>query len=381
MKLLIIPQAYPDRENPTLTTFIEDNTIALQELGYDVAVAHVKMLSFRRWNLLKGNHVEKHAEDTVKRLSINMRYVHGFERVNTKNFYRLALKLFKVYCAENGLPDVIVSHFSQYAGYSATKIAKKYDVPIVNIEHAGWLLQKCISKYENKKLKYVAQKSNSFICVSEELKKSIANKVNTCNIAVVPNMIDERYQFHQIMQKSRYVFFAAGNLYEGKRFPMLVKAFCNAFSGNEPVELRIAGVGNQYSLINSIIQTNKRENQIFMLGALDKQHMLKEYVYSDCFVLPSEHETFGIVYREAMAVGRPIITTNHQGFNNEWDDAWGIRISVDSQEKLEKALLDMRQDSNRFDGAFISRTCLDRYSKEIIMLKYKNIIEQVCSRS
>lgn len=110
-----------------------------------------------------------------------------------------------------------------------------------------------------------------------------------------------------------------------------------------------------------------------MLGSLNKEKMLEEYKKCNCFVLPSEHETFGIVYREAMAIGRPIITTNHQGFANDWNDAYGLLIDIDDERQLINALLDMQSKINTYDLKTlktISTMCLSKYSEQVVMKKY-----------
>lgn len=374
MKILVIPFSYPDQDTPNITPFIHVHTLALKKLGNQIDVLHVKLLPLRKW-FVKNTHIyEQNTIDSINKYSIYMRYLHGFNPINTYIFSIKANKLYKHYTKENGSPDVILSHFYRYSGVAAAKIAKKNSIPLLHIEHAGWLLNDSLSKYERICLNTVIKESKKCICVSPALKESITCKVNLSqNLVVIPNIINPIYHYYENVEKEKYVFFSAGNLYEGKRFPLLIQAFCNVFSKNDNVELRIAGEGHLRETIKNLICANGRKHQIIMLGSLNSTDMLNEYIYCDSFVLPSEHESFGIVYREALSVGRPIITTNHQGFQHDWSNTYGIRIEIDNQVQLESALQFMKEHSNEYDGKSISQKCQAQYSESSVISQYLKI--------
>lgn len=377
MKILVIPQAYPDEDNKSLTPFIKENTVSLASLGHDVSVLNIRQRPLKQW--LNNTHtIEQFKEDGILRLKKNVRFFHGLERYNTHAFYINTRKLFLKYWEEQGKPDLIVSHFYQYAGWAAVRISREFAIPLIHIEHAGWILKGISNTFEIEKLKCVLDNSCSFICVSKSLKDAICKATGTNNnIAVIPNMISDCFTYKPPIQKDKFVFFSAGNLYEGKRFSLLIEAFCSAFTKSDNVELRIAGSGYLEPKLTAMITEMNRKNQIVLLGALDKSHMLTEYTYCDCFVLPSEHETFGIVYREAMACGRPIITTNHQGFTNDWDDDYGLRIQIDNKEDLIKSLVEMRSNYKRYDGQLISNRCIAQYSSKNVISMYDNILKTI----
>lgn len=54
---------------------------------------------------------------------------------NIKKWVDKGLKLFELYIAENGIPNIIHVHSLMNAGYLALKI-KKYGVPFVVTEHS-----------------------------------------------------------------------------------------------------------------------------------------------------------------------------------------------------------------------------------------------------
>ena len=380
MKILLIPQTYPDEQNRKITPFIRENAQLLVSLGHDIGVLHVKLLPLKRWLKHNTSRISRIEEDGLTRYARCMRYVHSMEKLNTWIFCKRVRKLFHLYCIKNGKPDIIISHFYQYAGYAAAKITKEQEIPLIHVEHAGWLLDGSIAPFEIEKLGCVLANADKFVCVSEMLKKALEKAVGkSSKMVVIPNTISDCFRYSEPVKKEKYVFFSAGNLYEGKRFPLLIEAFCVAFSVNDEVELRIAGVGHMDKQMIKLISDNRREHQIKMLGGLDKHQMLDEYNYCDCFVLPSEHETFGIVYREAMACGRPIITTDHQGFVGDWSDEYGIKIPIDDRQALIQALKYMKTEGKRFDGQKISKDCVQKYAHENVVGMYEGLLNTVCA--
>ena len=55
------------------------------------------------------------------------------------------------------------------------------------------------------------------------------------------------------------------------------------------------------------------EQRVRLLGALSREQARDELRGCDCFVLPSRHESFGVVLAEATACGRPVISTRCGG--------------------------------------------------------------------
>lgn len=51
------------------------------------------------------------------------------------------------------------------------------------------------------------------------------------------------------------------------------------------------------------------DEQVLFLGRMREEQLVKAYMSVDAFILPSAHESFGIVLLEAAAAGLPIVTT------------------------------------------------------------------------
>ena len=382
MKVVVIPQAYPYKEKPFLTPFLKQYSLMLKEMGFEVTVLHVKQKTLRSV-FRKEEKSGVYCEEGIERYTNNSLSFHFFKRINSLLFYAKCNSLLKKYISDKGFPDLVISHFYQYAGFSAAKICKKYGIPLIHVEHSGWLLKNRIPRFERNKLKYVLEQSRSFVCVSETLKRQIENHVSDYrydNMEVIPNPISPIYTFVPPTRHDDFVFFAAGNLFKAKRFDLLIAAFSKAFDKGEKVKMLIAGSGPEHDKLVRLIN-RYGENRVFLTGPLNKQEMLQKYIGCDCFVLASEHETFGIVYREAMAVGRPVITTSHQGFNYDWDDQMGIMVPVNDENALIYALKEMFKNKETYSFESISKTCLKKYSFSNIASQYKSLINDIEKRN
>lgn len=107
-----------------------------------------------------------------------------------------------------------------------------------------------------------------------------------------------------------------------------------------------------------------------------KEELLNYYRSSDIFVMPSIHETFGIVYIEAMSQGLPLIYTRGQGFDGQFKDG-EVGRSVDSNSAIEIAecIKDILEDYKS-----ISTKCtenVDRFSWNRIAGTYDDLYKEV----
>jgi len=105
-------------------------------------------------------------------------------------------------------------------------------------------------------------------------------------------------------QKSNAI--AVGRFIKSKNFDLLIKAWIEV---DRKYELIIIGSGPEKESYEQIIEKNKLNN-IKIINFKSKEDLIKFYLASDLFVLPTFEDVWGLVINEAMACGLPIITTN-----------------------------------------------------------------------
>ncbi len=378
MKIFVIPSVFPSSRNFVSGVFVLEQCLALKEDGHEITVLFVEAMRYKFWLTQNYEIIEKYSLYGIRV------YYSKYRGLLSAKLPRLALKfynkklqlLFNEAIKEIGMPDVMHSHFTFTAGIGTYKIFKKTGIPYIVTEHSSLFLQESLNSYIRENLSEVIRNSQAFICVSVHLKNAISKLISTNRaIEVIPNMLDDRFTYFPVIAKNSFIFYTAGNLVKSKNFLMLVDSFCEEFGMNEPVQLIIGGEGPEKTKILKKISSLDRKNQIHVLGQLTRESMLENYQKCDCFVLTSKFETFGIVYREAMAVGRPIISSKNGGIEEEWDEKFGILLESNDIENCRKAMRIIFSKNWKYDSKYISAKIRMKYSKEKYVINMTALID------
>ena len=122
-----------------------------------------------------------------------------------------------------------------------------------------------------------------------------------------------------------------------------------------------------------LISELKLGNNVVMMGQMTRDKIAEILSASDCFVLPSKLETFGVVYIEAMACGLPIIATKCGGPDSFVNEDNGVLIPVDDEGALISAFREMAANIDRYNKKEIASMASDNFSPEVIANKLINI--------
>ncbi|MDU7441960.1 MAG: glycosyltransferase, partial [Clostridium sp.] len=99
-----------------------------------------------------------------------------------------------------------------------------------------------------------------------------------------------------------------------------------------------------------------------------------------CFALASEHETFGVVYIEALACGKPVIGTYNGGADDRIKDYNGIIIEKKDVKKLKDALVKMKNEYKTYDKNEIREKTILSYSENVLVEKLKGVYKEIYER-
>ncbi len=101
------------------------------------------------------------------------------------------------------------------------------------------------------------------------------------------------------------VIVAVGRYIPLKSFETLIEVSSRI---KHPHQTYIIGDGPLRSSYNELIK-NKEVSHIHIMNQMDKEQLKEYYLVADLFILPTLHESWGLVVLEAMACGLPVITT------------------------------------------------------------------------
>lgn len=154
-----------------------------------------------------------------------------------------------------------------------------------------------------------------------------------------------------------------------------IKACDILISKGQDVSLTLIG-RLENSLFKKLIPNR---DYIKYMGKLDKYGVLEELRKSDIFVMPSKHETFGLVYVEAMSQGLPVIYTKEQGFDGNFEEGEvGYHVVYNNPKEIANRIMDIKShyknmSKNAIEGA--KRFNWDTISDEYIKI-YKDIYDK-----
>ena len=215
--------------------------------------------------------------------------------------------------------------------------------------------------YQNKIMKYIP----------EEKRNAIIHKC-----VVIPNGIDQYFLENVGKPKKRneetlnLVF--TGRIDNNKNLITTIKCCKHMLKNKIPVKLTVIGtIASQkyYKLI-------KKYDFINYVGQKNKEEIREIYKNMDIFVMPSKHETFGLVYVEAMSQGLPVIYTRNEGFDQffgEGEVGYSVKYN-DDIEMTEKIKMIMNDYEN------MTKRCIEKsqiFNWKDIATEYMSIYTQI----
>lgn len=371
MHILVLPSAYNTKEHLTRGSFFKEQSVAVKKEGNVVGVIYSETRPVTKLSLsgIRDNHfqVEILSED-----GINTVRLHGWNILSMRNplgkrlWVSQMMALFERYMKEFGKPDVIHVHCGMYGGIAAMEIKKKYGIPYILTEHSSNVLNDSMVKWDKEHIGEVYDNSDCLIAVGSSLKLAMTMLTDK-EIHIVPNIVNTR-EFFPIDKKSdsTFKFVSVSYLKKNKNVDMTIRAFAELYSGDSSKKLIIIGDGEEENnLKNLAIELGVKENVEF-LGRLDRVNTASEIRRCDAFVLPSQYETFGVAYIEALASGIPIIVTKCGGPEDFFDESLGRMINVGSLEELKEAMKYIEENIFRYNRNDISKMAKSKFDEKVI---------------
>lgn len=379
MHVMFIPSWYDNNRNKVHGSFFREQATKLQESGVKVTVAYNEI-----WPLtLIGKVKEKSG------LSFNIEK--GLRTYRYKNynfipkhqlmfdiFDKRMEKLYKEVVKKEGKVDVIHAQSSLWGGISAAYVAKKYNIPLVITEHSSVKRGQYVRESYYKRIVNSYKSADSIIAVGNGLKKEIEELTSRKDIKVIGNLVDlSLFNIRNIKRENdEFIFFSVAFLEGEKGLDTLIKAFSMRFN-NEKVRLVIGGDGSQRQWLEGIAKNEGIENQVTFTGALSREEVAEWMNKCDAFVLPSRYETFGVVYIEALASGKPVIGTFNGGAEDIVTKDVGILVNIDNIKELSDAMDYIRKNNKEYQYDKLRKYCTEKFSANVIIKKIINVYKEV----
>lgn len=204
-------------------------------------------------------------------------------------------------------------------------------------------------------------------------------KILVKNAAVVDNKtIESIYHsslqtplFEEIKTKKNFIF--VGRISKEKNVPMLVRAFQKI--RDKEWGLIIVGNGQDNDNVNLQIQENLKN--IYKYDSVGWKEVPKFFSKSDCLVLPSSSEPWGLVVNEAMICKMAVIVSEACGCANDLVNGNGYIVKTNDEQDLLLAMEAIIKDPNLNLLKNKSKEIIKHFEAEKVAIDYVDMVEKL----
>lgn len=395
MNIFVIPSWYPSEKTPIKGVFFQeqakaigkqtDHKVIISLWGQSECALPVNKPLVAISNLInfsqKKSYLREISQNTFEIFEPTFSWYHKIFNGNMVKLIKANENNFQKAQAKFGKIDLIHAHVSYPAGFIAMRLAQKFNTPYIITEHMGpFPFRYFLSKGSlDKIILEPLTMADQIVAVSPALASDI-EKFGLKNIQVIPDLIDENFFVPSENQKNRlFTFFSLGNLGYQKGTDDLVRAISLVVKKNQKIRFRIAGGGSN-TIYRRLTRELRLDKYIKWLGPLNREEARAEFQKCDAFVLPSRHESFGVVFVEAMACGKPVITTRCGGPESIVTKQTGILTDVGDITQIARAMNELAENPDQFDSKVIRQEFLDNFSEKVVVNKIESIYKKVVKK-
>ena len=383
-KVLLIPSWFPNQNDPISGIFIQEQAVALAK-EFDVAVLIPGMAAWR--NVLNRKAADKSVKEMQAGLQVYREFArplipHGPESIDYDTFARAAERGFKKVVKEWGTPDVIHAHVVLPGGWSALRVAKRHGIPIVLTEHSGPFSMHLGTELSRRLAQETLTGVNRLIAVSPALAKQLLDFQPGLQIDVIGNSVRTDFfvpaeNGDKENRKSKR-FFVVARLAGAKGLDHLINAVRLVLDkGLNSFELVIGGDGPDRAMLEGLAKTLGVADRCRFLGRLNREQVKERMQNCDVFVLSSLHETFGVVVGEAMACGKPVISTRCGGPEFVVNEETGVLVDIAKPQALADAMAEFILNRISFDPQTVRNSVVNRFSPEAFVRNITAVYQEV----
>ncbi|MFH1563681.1 MAG: TIGR04063 family PEP-CTERM/XrtA system glycosyltransferase [Nitrospirota bacterium] len=305
---------------------------------------------------------------------------------------------------KNNSFDIIHAHSPSLCGIPALLVAKKYKIPIIYEIRALWeeaaiesgRFRKNSFKYQISKFieKNLFQKVDVITTICQGLKDNLIQRgIKEDKIFVIPNCVDtskfvpqqkdkeliEKYQL-----QDKIVLGFIGSFYKFEGLEYLIRAVPNILKEYKDIKILLIGEGEDKESLKEITQRIGVKDNIFFIGKISHDQILKYYSIIDILVYPRINTPLtnivtGLKLLEAMSMEKVVVASDVGG-NKELikDKITGILFKAEDVEDLSTKLITIIKDTGLRNqlGKSARNDMISNRDWDKTVLKYKDIYIQ-----
>jgi glycosyltransferase involved in cell wall biosynthesis len=415
LKVLFLPIWYPSEINPVGGIFIKEHAKAASTYN-DIIVLYVYPDSYPQRRHL--HRASEDIEDGIKTIRVRYSGIPLYlwrkrtakrqkpgglsdsrtkATISSKLFavprmmvgglihYWSIFSAFRKLVREGWKPDIIHAHV-YLAGVPAVILGKLYKIPVVITEHTTEIATHSLMTLNQKELRFAMSRAKFVLPVSDDLKETVENYYGIkSRFRVVPNVIDTKMFYpltpqaeNEEHRETRILLIC--NLIPQKGIPYLLEALGQIRRKERRFRLDIVGNGPNRTEYEKLTEYFGLEDVVKFHGLKPKEEVADFMRKCDFFVQPSLWETFGVVYIEAMACGKPVIGSNLPVLREIIDQRVGILVPPRDVKALKAAIEYMLDNYKNYSPEKIAQYARERFSYEVVGKMLDEVYREALSR-
>lgn len=263
--------------------------------------------------------------------------------------------------------DLVHIHTPFLAHYAGVRFARAAGIPAVATYHTFFeeylhhyvpLLPRPLGRMIARRFtRSQCAQVQALIAPSEPMRELLAAYGIDTPIRVLPTGIPAdrfvpgdggRFRDRLGIARNRPLLLYVGRAAHEKNIGFLLRAFVELRRTRRDALLVIAGEGPARESLTAQASELGLGADVTFVGYLDREQGLADcYAAADVFVFASRTETQGLVLLEAMAQGRPVVSTAHLGTASILVPGCGARVSPEEPQAFARHIEDILEDSTR----------------------------------
>jgi len=266
-------------------------------------------------------------------------------------------------------PDIIHAHVYS-AGVPAVILGKLYKIPVVITEHYSGFAKDILTLPQRLEARFAMNRAAMILPLSQDLERHIKAYGIRNKFSVHPSLVDTKVFYPRTFKAKnrdeKKKILSVSFLTPRKGIHYLLEALGLIKEKREDFSLEIVGDGPSRGELEQLATKLGLDEMVKFHGLKLKQEVAQFMRECDFFVLPSLWETFGQVYIQAMACGRPVIAFDIGGPNEIINSDVGILVPPKDVNALTEAIEYMLDNYQNYSSEKIARYAEKRFGYEAV---------------
>ncbi len=314
LRVLLLSSWYPGGTDRVSGVFVQDQATVLSRVA-EVRVLHPRSTSLHRWLRRQAGPAAR--EDVEGPVVVHRtRAVAATPRLAWlahRAALRAATRGIEGVLRSGWRPDLLHAHVVLPAGLAAAAAGARHGIPVLLTEHSGPFRVQLEPSWRRAATERALFGARRVLAVSP----SLAGEIRAAFPALAPEVVGNVVR-DDLFTPAPEPRLAAGPptllciaaLVPGKGVSVLLDAFATLAPDTRLV---IVGEGPERAALEDRARALGVAERVRFAAGLDRAGLCEALRAADVFVLPSLHESFGLVVAEALACGKPVVATRCGG--------------------------------------------------------------------